>query len=415
MPSAAHEVTEELGEDELAARLAQLTQTGVDDDDPEEFEPELHPAQRGPHPGPIDDTYLERIYKHYGIDAAEANSPAALVYDEDDDEPVGPSGFRWFDPLPNAADEYIVFAQTPERRVYTGIEPFDLVMRGIAPRELLLIVGFAHSGKTVLIAEFLLNNRRKRIAFFTPDETRVLVLIKLVSLVHGISAEDLEERIRVNDQDAIEMVRSTARDEFPRLAVFDQTMGIPQMHAALDEAEASWGGKADAVIFDYADLLEGFDEPKGAINALKKFGKRRNAPMIVLHQSSRSSGKDGQQVTISSGGFGGEQQATFLIGVRRKKSELIAEAIELRKKLRYPGPRTDISQIEDLLSEVEAGLRQHSNTVTFNLVKNKRPPSRLVEELDFILDDQTGNIRQLDSGELTHNLENRHEWEQQKF
>jgi KaiC/GvpD/RAD55 family RecA-like ATPase len=372
VPSAAHEVTELMGADELAARLAAIEADA-------------------------------RIEKHYGVSMAAARAP----------EPEPHKG-RYYDPLPNAADEYIAFAQSPFQRVYTGIDEFDAAMRGIAPGELMLIVGFAHSGKTVLTTEFILNNRKKRIAFFTPDETRVLVLIKLVSIVHSISAEVLEQRIANNDSEAIEMVRSTAGSHFPNLAVFDQGMGIEQMHAALDEAEAAWGDRAQAVIFDYADLLVGVDDSRLAITALKSFGKARHAPMIVLHQSSRTSGADGKTVTISSGGYGGEQQATFLVGVRRKKSELMAQILDLKQRIKTS--TKDTSVLEDMKEEAEYELRQHENTVTFNLLKNKRPPSRLVAELDFELDPDTGRIRQLGHGELVNNLENRGvSWEQTSF
>jgi hypothetical protein len=40
--------------------------------------------------------------------------------------------------------------------------------------------------------------------------------------------------------------------------------------------------------------------------------------MLVLHQSSRTAGADGKKMTISSGAYGGEQQATHILGVRRK-------------------------------------------------------------------------------------------------
>lgn len=384
MPSAAHEITTDLTIDELEARMAALDAVGND------YGPEIAQAS----------TADLHVAHHYGIDMGAVRAAADEV---EADVPV--SEYRMFDPLPNAADEYIRFAQSPHLRVKLGVDEFDDVMRGIAPGELLLVVGFAHSGKTVLTTEVILNNRDKRIVFFTPDETRVLVLVKLCSLVHGISAEELEARIAADDTAAIEMVRATARDHFPNLAVCDMGVDLRAMDRYMVEAEHYWGDKAQLVIFDYAELLDGYDDARAAITALKAWGKNHNVPFMLLHQSSRTSGADGRSVTISSGGYGGEQQATFLIGVRRKKNEIIARILELKERLN--GNPKDPDAIQNKIAELEYELRQHQSTVTFNLVKNKRPPSRLVDEIDFKLDPETGRVTKLAHGELVDSLANR--------
>src|SRR6478752_3511904 len=45
-------------------------------------------------------------------------------------------------------------------------------------------------------------------------------------------------------------------------------------------------------------------------------------------------------------------------------------------------------------------LEKHRYTITVNLVKNKRPPSTLVDDLDFELDAATGRIMPLGPGDL---------------
>jgi KaiC/GvpD/RAD55 family RecA-like ATPase len=345
MPTASHEVTTDLSDDDIAARIAMI--------------------EAGP-------------------------APVAAHIPTHGNRPV--NDYKHFAPLGDAADEYIRFAQTPGQRVYLGIDTFDQAMRGIAPGELLLVVGYAHSGKTVLTTEVILNNRNRRIAFFTPDETRVLVLVKLASLVHGVSAEDLEQRIANDDPEAIEMVRSVAATEFPNLAVFDQGLDIREMDRAIAEVTDHWGNPPELLIFDYLDLLQGAGEDvPSKVNNIKAWGKRHGCPLMLLHQSSRTAGADGRAVTISSGGFGGEQQATFMVGVRRKKSELIARIKELEEKI--AASSKDPSLLEVKLDEARYDLSVHQNTVTFSLVKNKRPPSRLVDDMDFTLDQNTGRIQ----------------------
>jgi len=312
-------------------------------------------------------------------------APAGEVSAADQDD------YRFFRPLEDAAGEWVRWARSPEKRIYTGIPELDAAMRGTAPGELTIVAGFAHSGKTVVTTQVILNNTNRHIAMFTPDETRVLVLIKLTSIVHGVSAEELEQRVANGDGAAEELVRATARDHFPKLAVFDQGLTLNMMDSALDEAEEHWRSSADLVIYDYVDLLEGgAEDTKGKIDQLKGWGKRRHVPLYAMHQSSRSKGANGARVTIDSGAFGGEQQATHMIGVRRKKQQLTGQIAEIEEKIRNsadPKPSWD-----DQLIRLQAELRHHQRSITINLVKNKRPPSRLVDDIDFDLDPNTGRI-----------------------
>lgn len=352
-------ITDELSDDDIARRLAELAD--------------------GPKDAPDAPVVSEAVQA-----ALEAAQAAVQGYHGAD--------YRYYTPLEEAADDYVHWAQRPNERIYIGVDEFDRAMRGTAPGELTLIVGYAHSGKTLLITELLLHNRDRRVALFTPDETRTLVLIKLVSVLHGIPAEELELQIAADNAEAIELVRSTARDQFPNLAVFDESLSLSDMDRALTEVEHYWGDRAEAVIIDYASLVTGVgDDDVSKINASKTWGKKRRVPLFLLHQSSRTAGANGAKVRIDSGGFGGEQQATFVIGVRRKKSELLARIEELREKLATQVNPSDM--LRDRLLEAEHDLRLHEHTITFNLVKCKRPPSRLVDDLDFTLDADTGRIK----------------------
>jgi hypothetical protein len=236
------------------------------------------------------------------------------------------------------------------------------------------------------------------------------VLIKLASIVHGVSAEELERRVGMGDPTAQELVYKTAAETFPNLAVFDQSLTLHQMDIALDEAEDNWGGPPDLVIYDYIDLLTDSDDggTVGKINALKSWGRKRNAPLFAIHQSSRTKGASGNKVTIDSGGYGGEQQATHMIGVRRRRSQIAARIEELEEKIATaynPKP-----EWQDQLDSARADLRYHANTVTISLVKNKRPPGRLVDDLDFNLDQNTGRVTPLGFAHAVPQWEDDDEW-----
>ena len=295
----------------------------------------------------------------------------------------------YYKPLTEAVTEFVHWAQTPHERIYLGFDAIDRQMRGIAPSEMLLINGYSHSGKTMFLMGILNQNRDKRVVYFCPDEPRTLTLVKLACIANGIHAGELEEAIAENRDEAIAILRDTATKQFPNLAVFDQPMTLSDMEKAMGETSDILG-KPDLMVFDYLELLQGGGEdvPSKA-NTIKAFGKRHHVPLIVLHQSSRSSGADGRKMTISSGAFGGEQQASHIIGVRRKKFEIQSQVQEIQEKL---AKGTATERLLERLDTLRYDERIHDNTVTLNLVKCKRPASTLLDDMDYEIELGTGRL-----------------------
>lgn len=305
---------------------------------------------------------------------------------------------HYYRPLDEAAHEFVRWAQSPHERIYTGFADLDDQMRGIAPGEMTLLIGYSHSGKTLTLLEMLRANKNKNVVYFVPDEPRTLVLIKLACVVHGVNAYDLERAVAQDDTKAIDLLRETATDYFPGLAVFDQPMSLSDMEKAMGEVCDVWGQKPDLVVFDYLELLQGGGEdvPSKA-NTLKAWGRRHDVPLLVLHQTSRSSGADGRRMTISSGSFGGEQQATHIIGVRRKRFEIESQIRELEAKL----DKSSVSErMMEQLDTLRYDARIHAHTLTLNLVKNKRPAGNLLDDIDFEIEQGTGRLARLRDGEL---------------
>lgn len=296
-----------------------------------------------------------------------------------------------YHPLSEAVDDYVDFALHPERRVFTGIEPIDDATRGLAPKELMIINGFAHNGKTVVVVEILLANEGHPCVFFTPDETRVAVLTKLTSAIYGVSAAEIERRLQQQDQQVVDMLNDVAR-RFANLAVFDDNVTLHQMDQAM-ESFVEKVGRPKYAIFDYADLLNHEGETIQKLDALKKWGKEWDIPFIVLHQSSKTAGAGGQKVTIESGTHGGHGQATIMIGVRRKINLLRHQVDVLEEKLENTQREDTAKRIREKIYEIEHDLiPRHEDTITVNLVKNKRPPMTLVDDLDYKLIRETGRL-----------------------
>jgi KaiC/GvpD/RAD55 family RecA-like ATPase len=300
--------------------------------------------------------------------------------------------YTHYRPLADAAHRIIGEAQDRDR-LFTGTPEFDEQMRGIGHGHLFVVTGYSHSGKTQWVMKMLRHNKKKRIVVFDPDEPDTLVLAKLASIESGVGARELEQRISDGDDDAIRILRDTAEIEFPNLIVYDKPLTPEMMRVGLEEARDVWGGKEDLIVVDYADLGPGetvqakFDFFKGVVS-------REKTRMLLIHQTSRSAGAEGRKMTISSGNYGGEQHATFMVGVRRKKSALMAQLNELEEKQRKGG------DVADDIAEVKRDLRIHEYTITVNLVKNKRPGGGLVDDIDLELDTETGRLYDLEPGDM---------------
>ena len=305
--------------------------------------------------------------------------------------PTQPTDYRLYEPLSNAADQFERWAKSPEDRIHTGITKIDEQMRGIGAGEMAVVVGFAHGGKTLLLLHSLQYNRDKHIALFIPDEPRQLVLTKLTCMYHDIDARELESRVAQDDKTAIDLLRRTAEVDFPHLAVFDQPLSADLMERAYGEVSNVWGRTPELVVVDYLDLLEAGETIPDKATAVKAFGRRHDVPLMVLHQTSRSAGADGKKLTMSSGAYGGEQQATMVLGVRRKRFEIAHEMYELQEKL----DRGYSERAENRLDHLRYERDKHENTVTISLLKNKRPAGQLVDDVDFQISLATGRLTDL--------------------
>lgn len=296
---------------------------------------------------------------------------------------------QFWRPLDACVDDFINWVQTPDERIYLGFNDIDSQMRGIAAGEMLLINGYSHSGKTMFLMEILRANRDKPIVYFCPDEPRTLTMIKLVCLMTGIPGRELEQLIEENNRETMDLIHQIARDEFSKLSVFDQFLGMGEMERALLESGEQVGPPA-AIVYDYLELLPTEDNVASKANTIKAFAKRHNVPLIVLHQSSRSAGADGKKQTISSGAYGGEQQASHIVGVRRKKFSIEAEIREIEEKSAHGTvSERQLEQLDSLRTE----LSMHADTVTLNLVKCKRHDAFLVDDIDYHIEEGTGRLK----------------------
>ena len=281
--------------------------------------------------------------------------------------------YEYVRPLSDSYASLIETIENTEQRFMLGLDPIDVRTRGFGAKELVLLTGFAHSGKTQIINTAICRNKDKPILFFSMDDPSEMILNKLVCMETGVDAETLERRIRGGDEKAKLSLRQAATATFRKLVVVDESLSLGQMTKAVAEFEAMQGCQPAVVIIDYVASMQGeiVDEDggiKSKMAALKRWVKDKPFPTIAIHQNTRSRGGPGEPITMLSGGYGGEQEATFVLGVRRKKDW---DALDAWERDRF------------------------KDTVTIHLVKNKRPPGKLTnpDGIDFLMDAATGMIK----------------------
>lgn len=279
------------------------------------------------------------------------------------------SSRRYARPLTDIGTDLVGYFQSLEGRFELGLRPVDEMTRGIGRGELCFISGRAHSGKSQVMLNAVAHNSDKVIVLFTPDEVDQLVLLKLISIRYGIPATEMEEGIRRGDGSYVSVVQAAAAD-YENLVVIDEVLGFGPMREAIEEIRAD-KGTVDAVFIDYLELVPygGSDNQYTSIIAkcqeAKRWTKALDVPVIALRQNTRGSGERGTAAGMSGMQFGGENEATFILEVFRKKES----------------PKYAVDDA-------------HANTVTVNVAKNKRPPS-IKGEVDLHMDPLTGRIRPL--------------------
>jgi replicative DNA helicase len=283
--------------------------------------------------------------------------------------------FRYVKPFSDAYDGVVHSIRAADGRFTLGLAEIDTLTRGFGPKELVMILGFSHAGKTQLVNTAILNNRDKRILFLSMDDPTEMILVKLACMDMGVSADRLERQIRQGDESALRALRVAATDSFRNLVVVDESLSLSGVQSAVEEVTSYWGAPPDACIIDYlgsmqSEVNDDYDGVKSKAAALKRWEKEQPFPTIVLHQNTRGRGAPGEPITMLSGAYGGEQEATVLMGIRRKRDW------------------TDLEQWER---------DQHANSVTLHVVKNKRPPSKVTpyEGVDFYMNPDTGLIRRM--------------------
>lgn len=239
------------------------------------------------------------------------------------------------------AERLITDATDKSNRWSLGVHEIDEAMDGgIKPREMLVVAGKAHTGKTVLLVNAVAKNPNTIVMWMSPDEPDLMVLSKILSVRLNLNPRDVYERARRGDDQILKAIRHQSETDLRNLRIIDRATiaryqsalrlcgADSDMVSAVDHMLGTWSGenygrKPDVFVWDFASQLHGPDlgDDPSKIAALKHVGMKNDAATIVVHQASRGAATRGSALGIESGRYGGEDLAHFMITVWRPHEE----------------------------------------------------------------------------------------------
>lgn len=309
------------------------------------------------------------------------------------DQALQTTTYRHYKSLREAADEYVHWAQHPGERIYLGIPQLDDAMRGTAPRQMTGVVGYTHSGKTQLLVHMAKTNPDMGLPWFSPDESRMSMVTKLTAAVRGISVRKLEADLQDPDTErAAKALLYETAEMLPNLFVCEENLPPYEMWEACQEFEQATQRPVNAIVFDFARLLRVEGDERAKLEALKFFTNDHAIATFVVHQTSRTSGREGEKITLESGAYGGEDIFTHMIGVRRKHRFFESIAWDLEKVISRTDDERKVASLREAQGEAYAEAEYYRNKITVNLVKNKVPPNDLVDDFDLTIEAATGRL-----------------------
>lgn len=234
------------------------------------------------------------------------------------------------------------FAESPFKRIGTGLKPIDNLIGGPTPGEVCTILARSYAGKSVVGQNIIYNNRGVPNIFFSMEMPRNQALMRLYSIWSDTPAT-------VNQRD-LEAGSLTGQVwdmvlDFPKHVIDDRAgISLDEMSDTLQQYEDEFECRPEFVVLDYLELLggakasgEGMTAVESQATMVKDWAKREAMRVFLLHQTNRQEPKH-KPPTEDSARFGGYTEADFVIGIWRPHADPKLEywdAQNMRNKINF--------------------------------------------------------------------------------
>ncbi len=265
------------------------------------------------------------------------------------------------------------FADTPVKRVGTGIKGIDELIVGPAPGEICMVVGRSYSGKSIVGQRIIMHNKEMPSIFFSMEMPFMQALIRLYAMTFDEPVTTVQHSIESGNPPG--QIWNLV-EKYPQHVIVDQAgLTLENMTQKVDEYEKSYKLRPEFVVVDYLELLggakksgEGYLATEQQATMLKDWAKDENMRVFVLHQANLQE-PTWLPPTSSSARNGGYTEADFVIGMWRP----------------HTNPKLNYAE--------EYSLR---GTIMFNVLKNRA----FFREASKIETHITSSLRLVDSGNV---------------
>ena len=241
------------------------------------------------------------------------------------------------------AAEYERFIKSRDTLCFnTGFPALDVILGGVAPGEVMMIIGYSGTFKSAFLQNILINSAHKtgkKSLFYSMEMPANLVYQRTVQIGLEQSTYFIESGYDGKKPGYQEQTIS----ELDRLGISNlltcqkPALTIEQVehYARLAKAEH---GQVGCVGIDYLGLMAAdgakseYERISHCAEQSKIMAKRLNMPVVILTQINRASARDGEIETWSAKGSGAvEASADYMLGIQRNdQKEIIVKLMKNR-------------------------------------------------------------------------------------
>jgi len=250
---------------------------------------------------------------------------------------------EYFKPIQATVREQLEWARQDHPRIATGFSIMDSrTSGGGAQGELVLFQARSGVGKTTFALNVINNvayGLKIPTVFFSLEMHGRYIAQRLAAIHFDTPTSEIEADLGQGYSRHLSGLVS----DFETLTIIDNpNMSFKSMGEAIRETELEWDQKVQFVVVDYAEYITGvramgsMEQVDMVMKQAKKFAREHDVLLLLLHQVSRGAGEEGHlPLTATSGRFGGEQSADYILSGYRTHLEpgIPMETMEVRQKL----------------------------------------------------------------------------------
>jgi KaiC/GvpD/RAD55 family RecA-like ATPase len=280
--------------------------------------------------------------------------------------------------MSDIADEYLLRLAQPYHRIQLGYAGLDVVLRGIAPGEVMTALARPGVGKTALLMNLMQRmsaDAALPTLFFSLEQQAVEVFERMASMFIGWAGREIEDRSRAEDPLALAQLRDVV-ERWQHCVIVEKPCTLEQLDALIEQARAAplWPDPLRLVVVDYLGVVglgrpgpSLYEQTSRVARTLKNLAKRHRVALLVACQVDREGGSGGEPISLKMARDSGaiEEAADYLLGLWRpalndklpREERLAAKGqlvVRVLKNRSGPAPKTVTLHFDPTTLRIEA-------------------------------------------------------------